>query len=622
MKNKNHQRVFMNPASNKRAQVTIFIIIAIIIVALFAGYFIFRDKISVSKVPASMQPIYTTFLSCLEEDVLVGADILMSQGGYIELPEFEPGSAYMPFSSQLNFLGNPIPYWYYVSGNNIEKEQVPSKKNMEEGLEDFIEREILECVFDTYYDQGFEIYLNEPKAKVEVQNKQIEIDLEMDLSINKGEDSVLVTEHKVVAISKLGKLYESALKVYEEEQKELFLEEYAIDTLRLYAPVDGVELSCSPKIWNAEEVFDDLHEAIEINTMALKSEGSSKDYFVVDLPVEEDVRFITSQNWPHNFEVNPSENVFMIANPVGNQVGLGVLGFCYVPYHFVYNVKYPVLVQVYEDDEIFQFPTAVIIQGNNPREPLEGIAVDYQDLALCENKNTLITVHTYDSNLNEIQTEILYECFGETCHLGETSLSGVLETEFPQCVNGYVIAKAEGYEEYNTIYSVIESGEIHLVLDKIYEIGINLKLQGVTYNDEAIISFISDDLFKTVVYPNQETVELSEGDYNITVYIYQDSSLKLEESTYEECMDIPRSGIGGVLGLTKEKCFDIDIPSQIISSALAGGGTENYYISEHELQDYGSIEINAESLPKPTSLEKLQENYMLFETKRLDIFFT
>ncbi len=605
-----------------KAQTTIFVIIAIIIVALFAGYFILRDKISISKVPVSMQPVYTAFLSCLEEDALVGADILMSQGGYIELPEFESGSAYMPFSSQLSFLGNPIPYWYYVSGNNFEKEQVPSKEDMEKELAQFIEGKISECAFDMYYDQGFEIYLDEPKARVEIQDKQIEIKLDMDLTINKEEETALAKSHSVVASSRLGKLYDSALKVYKEEQDELFLEEYAIDTLRLYAPVDGVELSCSPEIWNAEEVFDELHEAIEINTMALKSEGSSKDYFVVDLLVDEDVRFITSQNWPHNFEVNPSEGAFMIANPVGNQAGLGVLGFCYVSYHYVYNVKYPVLVQVYEDDEIFQFPMAVIIQGNNPREPLEGTAVGYEDTGFCENKNTLIEVNTYDSNLVPIQSEISYECFGSTCFIGETSSSGILKTEFPQCVNGYVVAKAEGFENTKYLYSVIESGDVHIVLDRIYNKNIDLRLDGTSYSGEAIINFVSEDLSKTVIYPDQKTVELSEGDYDVSVYIYEDSSLELEESTYEECMDIPRSGVGGIMGLTQEKCFEITLPSQIVSSALAGGGKDVYYITEYELQNSGIIEINAESLPEPTSLEKLQENYMLFETKGLGIYFT
>ena len=605
-----------------KGQTTIFIIIAILIVAVFAGFFIFRDKISISRIPASMQPIYTSFLSCLEEDALVGIDILMSQGGYIEIPEFEPGSAYMPFSSQLNFLGNPIPYWYYVSGNNIEKEQVPSKKYMETELEDFIEQRISECSFDNYYDSGYAIYSESPKASVEIQDKDIEINLKMDLTIEKDDETVLVKDHRVVTNSKLGKLYDSAIKVYEEEQSKLFLEEYAIDTLRLYAPVDGVELSCSPEVWNAEEVFDELYEAIEINTLALKSKGNSNDYFVVDLPVNEDVRFLASQNWPHNFEVNPSEGVFMIANPVGNQAGLGVLGFCYVSYHYVYNVKYPVLVQVYEDDEIFQFPMAVIIQGNNPREPLEGEAVDYEDTEFCDNKNTLMEINIYDSNLIPVQAEISYECFGNTCSIGKTSSNGVLEAEFPQCINGYIVAKADGFEETKYLYSVIESDDVHIVIDRIYNRDVDLKLDWDSYNGEAIISFVSDDLTKTIVYPDTKTVELSEGDYDINVYIYQDSSLELEESTYEECIEIPRIGLGGIIGLTQEKCFEITLPSQIVSSALAGGGKEIYYITEYELQNSDTIEINAESLPKPTSLEQLQENYMLFETKGLDIFFT
>ncbi len=606
---------------NKRAQVTVFIIIAILLIAVVAGYFIFRNKISVSKVPASLQPAYTSFLSCLEEDTLTGASILMSQGGYIELPEFEPGSVYMPFSSQLNFLGNPIPYWYYVSQNNIEKEQVPSKREMEGELEKYIEERIRDCSFEEYYEEGYSIYSEIPDADVEIRDNSIEVTLKMDFNIEKEGDTALVKEHKITTSSRLGKLYDSAVKVYEEEQKEMFLEEYAIDTLRLYAPVDGVELSCSPEIWNAEEIFNDLQEAIEINTLALKTEGSSKDYFVLDLPISEDVRFITSSNWPYNFEVNPSEGVFMIANPVGTQTGLGILGFCYVPYHFVYNIKYPVLIQVYDGEDMFQFPTAVILQGNNPREPLEGTATQIQDAKICEDKNTLMEVHTYDANLNEISAKISYECFGDTCHLGETSSTGILETEFPQCMNGYIIAKAEGYEEYKQLYSVIDSGEIHLILDKVYNTKINLKIDGEKYEGEAIISFISDDLSKTIVYPEQEVAELSEGDYNITVYVYQDSSLKLKESTYQECMEVPSSGIGGILGFTKEKCFDVTIPSQIISSALAGGGAENYYISEYDLQNYNLLEIGAESLPTPTSLEKLQENYELFETKGLGVVF-
>ena len=160
-----------------------------------------------------------------------------------------------------------------------------------------------------------------------------------------------------------------------------------------------------------------------------------------------------------------------------------------------------------------------------------------------------------------------------------------------------------------------------IILNKIYEIEIDLDLDGEHYNDEAIINFISETSSKTVVYPEKKTVSLSEGQYGIQVYVYRNSSLKLDATNHEQCMEVPQYGLGGLFGLTKQKCFEIEIPAQIISSALAGGGKENYYILESELQGRNIIEINARSLPLPESIEDLQDNYMLFEEKDLDIYF-
>ena len=613
--------------SSRRGQITIFIIISVILVAVVIGFFMFRGSLFITKIPASIEPVYTTFLACLEEDALIGIDILGSQAGYISLPDFESGSPYMPFSSQLDFLGNQIPYWYYVSGNNIQKEQVPSKKKMQTQLEEFIEDQIRGCVFDRYYEQGFEINQGEPQAEVTIKDNSVEVNLNLNLDVTKAEDIALIKNHKISVKSKLGTLYDSARKIYEHEQKSLFLENYAIDTLRLYAPVDGVEMTCSPMVWSADEVFDDLGEAIEANTLALKTKGGSyslnkkeNEYFIEDISVDSEVRFINSKNWPNTFEVAPSEENVLIAKPVGNQQGLGILGFCYVPYHFVYSIKYPVLVQVYEGDEIFQFPMAVVVQGNKPRKALEVNAVIIDDPELCKYKNILVNVEVYDTNLNPVEADISYECFGTTCQIGKTS-SGFLSKEFPQCANGYIIAKAEGFEAAKYLYSTTNSGNVDVILNKLYEIGIDLKLDGEHYGDEAIINFISETFSKTIVYPEKKIVSLSEGQYEIQVYVYRSSSLKLDATNHEQCMEVPQSGLGGLFGLTKQKCFEIEIPAQIISNALAGGGKENYYILESELQGGNTIEINARSLPLPESIEDLQDNYMLFEEKDLDIYF-
>ncbi len=604
---------------NKHGQVTIFIIIAILLVVGIGAYFLLRTTLIKIDIPENIEPIYTTFLACLEEDTSIGISILQSQGGYISLPEFEPGSEYMPFSSQLNFLGNPIPYWYYVSGNNIQKEQVPKEKDMEQQLEVFIEDKINNCNFNSYYEQGFEISLLEPEAKATIKDNKVEVKLDANLNVARGNESILIKNHKITVKSELGNLYDSAKKIYEEEQKNLFLEEYAVDTLRLYAPVDGVEITCSPIIRNADEVFDELQEAIEVNTLALNTKESTDDYFIIDVPVKEEVRFLNSRNWPHSFEVTPSEGNFLIANPVGNQPGLGVIGFCYVPYHFVYNVKYPVLVQVYSGDEIFQFPMAVVIQNNNPRQSLDATAIEIVVPELCKYKNTQIQVNTRDRQGGSVDAEISYECFGNKCNIGETE-AGQLSEDFPQCVNGYVLARADGFKDSKYLLSTVSPGSLTVIMDKLYDTNIELKLGGFSYNKDAIITFVSDQSSKTIVYPERRTVELGEGQYEIQVYIYKDSSITIGATTTEQCIEVPR-GVLGVFGLTQEKCFNIEVPEQIISQALAGGGKQNYFILESELSQGKTLKISAESLPSPETIEQLQINHFSFETRGLGIEF-
>ncbi|MEK6757903.1 MAG: hypothetical protein AABX88_02130 [Nanoarchaeota archaeon] len=620
--------------ANNRGQLTIFIIVAVVLIAAVVLFFVFWGGLRTSVVPKSIEPMYNSFLSCLESDALVGIDVLESQGGYIELPDFESGSEYMPFSNQLNFLGNPIPYWYYVSGNNIQKEQVPSKSFMESQLEKFIEQEVRDCIFEDYYEQGFEIVLGEPKAKVTINDDSVEVNLNMEMAVDTGIDTALVQDHKVQVNSKLGKLYKNAKNIYGEEQSTLFLENYAVDNLRLYAPVDGVELSCSPLTWSASKVFSDLEEAIELNTQSLKVKGGSfslnekeNEYFVVDANVDSDVevRFVNSKEWANMFEVDPVEGSVLISKPVGNQPGMGVLGFCYVPYHYVYNMRYPVLVQVFSElsGEFFQFPVAVVIQGNKPREALDTSAFAVESPELCQYMNTPVQVNTYDTSSKPLDADISYKCFSDICNIGKTQ-SGTLTKDFPQCVNGFIVVKADGFKESRNLYSTIAGGSVDVILDRTYEKEIELKLEGDKYlgdRGEAVISFISETDSKTIVYPSQTKVELSEGQYEIQVYVYKNSSLKLEGTTTKECMEVPKSGIGGIFGFTDEQCFDINIPEQIISNALAGGGTENYYILESELAKSKVIGINARTLPTPATMEQLQTNYILFEEKDLDVVF-
>jgi len=484
-----------NLSASKRSQVTIFIILAIIIVAGVVIYFALRSSVK-TELPKNMRPVYDYYLSCIKEHARQGASLLGEQAGYLYADEidFVPGSQYMPFSSHLDFFGQPIPYWMYISGNNILKEQVPSKKNLEEQLEKYIEERLDYCDFSDYELQGFDVVVGEGDVDVNINNLNIEVNAQNSLGIYFENNSVFIDKHKVLLDSKLGKFYELALNVYNYEKKNMFLEKYALDVLRLYVPVTGVELTCSPKVFVDEEIRQELVQGLAANIGMLKLKGdyyelSSKEnnYFVTDVGqnVDENINFIYSSSWPTKIEIYGDR----VAQPVGLQEGFGILGFCYVPYHLIYDLAFPVMIQFYDSDEVFQFPVSVIIDKNNIRNALptaEGQSIESE---VCKYKNQDVSVYTYDVDLNPVEANIKFKCLNEECYIGRTKVRGgdaVLNAKMPKCANGFIVVSAEGYADAKYQISSNEESLANIVMNKLYNLSVNVNSGNVDY---ALVSF-------------------------------------------------------------------------------------------------------------------------------------
>ena len=159
-------------------------------------------------------------------------------------------------------------------------------------------------------------------------------------------------------------------------------------------------------------------------------------------------------------------------------------------------------------------------------------------------------------------------------------------------------------------------------IDKEYELELGVKKDNNEIkNDYAVITFTKESEVKTIAYPEQNKIKLTEGEYEIKAYIYGNSTIKLQGSSTQKCVDIPKSGILGFFGATKEKCFTLTIPEQVVSFAVSGGGKQNYYITEQELKDSKKIVINADGFGIPTKVEELQVNYNQIEVSRLDVRF-
>ena len=623
---------------NRKAQTTIFIILAIVIIVAIIGFFIVRNVINSNSSTSSVE-VFDFFDSCIEDKTRTALSIAGSQGGYIENPDFEPGSIYAPFSSQLDFLGIGVPYWYYVSSNGLVKEQVPSRAIMENQIEVFLNDELHNCDFNSFRTMGYEINMGDIVSDVKILNNEVRVNVRMDLSYKKADKISRKVNHDVKVVSDFGNLYNLAREIYDKEKNEAFLELYTQDVLYNYAPVTGSEISCSPLIWNAQEVSDDLKKGLEANIQALKIDNGkfelqkeTSDYFVVDIKGNENVRFLYDADWPSRVEIWPAENSLLVAEPVGLEEGLGVLGFCFVPYHFVYDVYHPVLIQIYNNEEIFQFPVAVVIDKSVPRdsisgeEPVESNSLDN----FCDNANTAVSVNTFDYSLNPIEADISFECFNEVCNIGKTKFSSgeaVLNTDVPQCVNGILTAKSEGYVSGKQIVSTNERTNSNIILNKLYSLPVSLSLGGIpleSRNNEgiAIVNFISEDYSTTLIYPEQRTINLAEGLYNVSVQVFSGSSLVVPATTKNECVQVPKKGLLGFFGSTSEECFSIEIPQQTLTNALSGGGNNVELILESDLRFANGVKIDVSLLPTPNSLEQLQQNYVLIDGQSVSVNLT
>jgi hypothetical protein len=596
----------------KRGQVTIFIILAILIVGAVIGYFVLSGKIMGESIPEDLKPVYDYYISCLEDRAQEGIALLGEQGGRIDVGEFLPGSAYMPFSSHLDFMGQAVPYWMYVSGNNLLRENVPSKASMERELGEYISERVGLCDWSSFEAQGFDVFVEEGEASSRINDLDTEINVNNKITIFKGNSSAVISSHDFRVSSKLGKFYGLAMDVYNYEKANMFLENYALDVLRLYAPMDGIEIGCAPKVFIEEEIAEDLKDGLAANIPSIRLDGdyydlSSKEreYFVEDsgLDLDEAVNFMYMKDWTTRVEVYGD----LVARPVGMQEGFGVLGFCYVPYHYVYDVDFPVMVQFYDDAELFQFPLGVVISKNQPREALPTTAGANIESRVCEEKNQEVDVYTYDVDLEPVEAMISFKCLDSVCNIGESKAVGgdaILNGEFPQCVNGFIVANAEGYATAKYQISTNEERLANVLLKKKYDL--SLDLGNV---DKAVVTFTATDYSATVLYPEQDSIELIEGYYNVSVYVYDGSSLKFPATSRSECVDVPESGLSGLFGGMSEKCYDINMPEMDIDFAVVGGGKTREYITSEDLDNAYELNIDILLFGLPANIEELSANH-------------
>mgnify|MGYP001587717705 FL=1 len=197
--------------SNKKGQVTIFIIIAIIIVGAVVLIYVLRPGVEVGTGFDAGNPI-GFIQNCLEDEIGSTVDLISKQGGSVD-PEF----SYL-------YGGSPVEYLCYTSEYyaTCVVQQPLLKQHVESEIKEDISEEVASCfnnLEENYKNEGYTVTLDPGKTTVELLPKRVVTNLEgYVLTVSKAE-TARYDSFNVVLNNNLYELVSIANSIIEWETK-------------------------------------------------------------------------------------------------------------------------------------------------------------------------------------------------------------------------------------------------------------------------------------------------------------------------------------------------------------------------------------------------------------------
>ena len=563
----------------KKSQVSIFFLIALVIMISGGIYFYFQ-RITIEEAEAirpELAPIQAFIGSCIDQTATEASIILGLNGGYIDFPlsiEANPRS-YLR-SGPLEEIKNP--YWWHdgISG-------IPSEEFMVQQLEDYINNHLGACLnnFEAFSSQFQVEELGPINTKVTLADSDVAVDVDFPIDVLKKENTTRIRFEKfseTVPI-RLKKAYEFAKKIMEAENRDNFLEKKTMDLIVLdrEIPTTDVEATCQQRIWNLNDVSSKLKQLLRANLPYIRILGSSyADNVFVPNPFGEDTykdsyfqshyvwevsdekfpdfntAFTFNENWPFNLQARPRDGNLLKSN---SQKGFDVLSFfCLHIWHFTYDVSYPVRVTVTDADQgsrpyAFSFAFKVNIDHNQPNRQNLGTTIFEtverpESEEFCNDVSNEIVIYTI-RNTTEGQTDLAdvdmtLTCGPYTCDLGKTdwlsfgAASGMIK-QMPYCVNAILRGKKQGFLDAQAFIQTDRPRAYTLHMKPVKEFSnykvvkhqlANPSLQSpLSENEKASIQIIKiGGSFETFgVYPTEEAFPINlledEATYDLTIYL-------------------------------------------------------------------------------------------------------
>ncbi|MFA6461708.1 MAG: hypothetical protein WCV90_05540 [Candidatus Woesearchaeota archaeon] len=659
--------------SSKQAQVTVFIILGLILLIALVLVIVLKNEIITFK-PGDLSSLqkgsvedYLT--ACIEQLGEEAVFKIGQQGGYIELPT---ALAVDPRRSMATSPITKVPIWAYGKSVNV-----PPLSDIKSRIDDYIKDNLRSCVFRFEpFTQQYSVVEKGPiTVNTEIVESQIIFNVNWDLEIrNKAGEMVVETINHVASSQiKLKKVYETAALILEKEMANLKLEDITQDLLALehsQIPLSGMELSCTQKEWNAQTVEENLRKMLRVNIRELQIKGTSiieypeeltyyQNHYLWDMgegysQPQVSVSFLYDdyKEYPYYFNVAPRSGDRLKSNQVSGSEVLSF--FCMQNWKFVYDITYPVMINVRDEttDYVFKYLVTVHIKHNYPdrgeelpeSNPLTlSTTLTYDSKDFCAQSRVPMIIKTYakiENGYNGVyfrepleEANVSFSCLHYRCSLGSTEydffgkgdVSGV-STSLPYCAGGIVRAEKPGYKDDWQRIVTEPNKEVELNLTPI----VNLPLSRIKVVKHEFFSPsqigpavpLSQDEYASIM------ITFDQKDWTVTNQSNVNTNLPINlantyanmvnsEHTHQSQIVLspkmdPNLGIS-TLQLLAQADFSYDLRIDLFSggedqSSLTGGYHYNWTVSWEELQS--AKELTFHVLTKPNANEQAQLEMM------------
>ncbi|MCK4670123.1 MAG: hypothetical protein KAT43_02875 [Nanoarchaeota archaeon] len=264
-----------------------------------------------------------------------------------------------------------------------------------------------------------------------------------------------------------------------------------------------------------------------------------------------------------NLDVEPSDGDVV----KGFDLAIPLIGSCVKVYHHRYDIEFPVMFQLQDESGlIFQFATPVILEKNSAKRYISPFKLAEYEYSVsseeyCANRLYKRVIYVQDKVTSEFldNANVRYECVQFSCDLGDTefpSFEGVmivgsepmLETSFPECVNGFLVVNKDGYQEsvsQVTIESPIaQIPPVKLVPLKELPVSLyildftegTMQIRELEEDERAYISVASDDYDDAAFLPETDFTKA-----NPFELVYDDATYTVDVKVMKD--DMPFAGL-------------------------------------------------------------------------------